>query len=190
MPPYPSLPLNLQPALRMPHTLCALSSLRALVTFLLRLPARAALKIALPLALPLALSLVPAVSHADTLHFNCRGWMPIYLGSWVPINPDPSDFDMLSIEVNEQTRMTSFVLTMIGRANFATKISEAHVKGAIAYKQLMVDDYVEFIDFMLNRGTGEVIITALEKAYRRPHTLFKGKCIEVKSPFSKSKSKF
>jgi len=86
--------------------------------------------------------------------------------------------------------MTSFVLTMIGRANFATKISEAHVKGAIAYKQLMVDDYVEFIDFMLNRGTGEITITALEKAYRRPHTLYKGRCTEVKSPFSKSKSNF
>ncbi len=134
--------------------------------------------------------LVPSTAHADTLHFHCRGWMPIYLGSWVPINPDPSDFDMLSIEVNEQTKMTSFVLTMIGRTSFATKISEAHIKGAIAYKQLMVDDMVEFIDFALNRGTGEVNITALEKAYRRPHTLFKGKCIEVKSPFSKSKSKF
>ncbi len=134
----------------------------------------------------LALMLAPA-AHAETLHFNCRGWMPIYLGSWVPINPDPSDFDMLSIEVNEQTKMTSFVLTMIGRANFATKISESHVKGAIAYKQLMVDDFVEYIDFTLNRGTGEIIITALEKAYRRPHTLYKGRCTEVKSPFSKSK---
>ncbi len=134
----------------------------------------------------LAWALSP-VAQADTLHFNCRGWMPIYLGSWVPINPDPSDFDMLSIEVNEQTKMTSFVLTMIGRANFATKISESHVKGAIAYKQLMVDDFIEYIDFMLNRGTGEIIITALEKAYRRPHTLYKGRCTEVKSPFSKSK---
>lgn len=143
---------------------------------------------ALLLALPLALA--PASAHADTLNYNCRGWMPIYLGSWVPINPDPSDFDMLRVEVNEQTKMTSFVLTMIGRASFATKISESHVKGAIPFKALMVDDMVEYIDFMLNRGTGEIIITALEKAYRRPHTLFKGKCIEVKSPFSKSKSGF
>ncbi len=134
----------------------------------------------------LAMTLTPA-AQADTLHFNCRGWMPIYLGSWVPVNPDPSDFDMLRIEVNEQTKMTSFVLTMIGRASFATKISESHVKGAIPYKQLMVDDFVEYIDFMLNRGTGEIIITALEKAYRRPHTLYKGRCTEVKSPFSKSK---
>jgi len=61
------------------------------------------------------------------------------------------------------------------------------VKGAIPYKQLMVDDMVEYIDFMLNRGTGEVIITALEKAYRRPHTLYKGKCIEVKSGFTRPK---
>ena len=142
------------------------------------------------LSLLLAMAVAPSAAQADTLHFNCRGWMPIYLGSWVPINPDPSDFDMLRVEVNEQTKMTSFVLTMIGRANFATKISDAHVKGAIAYRQLMVDDMVEYIDFMLNRGTGEIIITALEKAYRRPHTLFKGKCAEVKSPFSKAKSKF
>ncbi len=160
------------------------SALRALVRMLQR-PALHALA-----ASWMVLSLAPSVAQADTLHFHCRGWMPIYLGSWVPINPDPSDFDMLSIEVNQQTKMTSFVLTMIGRANFATKISEAHVKGAIAYKQLMVDDYVEFIDFMLNRGTGEITITALEKAYRRPHTLYKGRCTEVKSPFSKSKSNF
>jgi hypothetical protein len=141
-------------------------------------------------ALALVMSLAAPAVQADTLHFNCRGWMPIYLGSWVPINPDPSDFDMLRVEVNEQTKMTSFVLTMIGRASFATKVSESHVKGAIPYKQLMVDDMVEHIDFILNRGTGEIVITALEKAYRRPHTLFKGKCIEVKSPFSKAKSKF
>ena len=141
-------------------------------------------------ALALGLSLAAAPAQADTLNFNCRGWMPIYLGSWVPINPDPSDFDLLRVEVNEQTRMTSFVLTMIGRASFPTKITESQVKGAIPYKQLMVDDMVEHIDFILNRGTGEIIITALEKAYRRPHTLFKGKCIEVKSPFSKANSKF
>ena len=40
---------------------------------------------------------------ADTLRFNCRGYMPIYLGSWVPINPDPSDFDPLTIEIDEST---------------------------------------------------------------------------------------
>jgi len=133
-------------------------------------------------ALLLAVSTALAAPGNDTLRFACRGWMPIYLGSWVPINPDPSDFDTLTIEVNEATRMTSFVLTMIGRANFATKINESHVKGAIAYKQMMVDDFIEYIDFMLNRGTGEIIITALEKG-RRAHTLYRGKCASVKSSF-------
>jgi hypothetical protein len=133
-------------------------------------------------ALLLAVSTASAAPANDTLRFACRGWMPIYLGSWVPINPDPSDFDTLTIEVNEATRMTSFVLTMIGRANFATKINESHVKGAIAYKQMMVDDFIEYIDFMLNRGTGEIIITALEKG-RRAHTLYRGKCASVKSSF-------
>lgn len=118
----------------------------------------------------------------ETLRFACRGWMPIYLGSWVPINPDPSDMDSLTIEVNQATRMTSFVLTMIGRANFATKINESQIKGAIAFKQMMIDDFIEYIDFMLNRGTGEIIITALEKG-RRGHTLYRGKCVPVKSSF-------
>ena len=134
------------------------------------------------MALLLAVSAASAAPGNDTLRFACRGWMPIYLGSWVPINPDPSDFDTLTIEVNEATRMTSFVLTMIGRANFATKINESHVKGAIAFKQMMVDDFIEYIDFMLNRGTGEIIITALEKG-RRAHTLYRGKCASVKSSF-------
>jgi len=133
-------------------------------------------------ALLLGVSTASTAAGTDTLRFACRGWMPIYLGSWVPINPDPSDFDTLTIEVNEATRMTSFVLTMIGRANFATKINESHVKGAIAYKQMMVDDFIEYIDFMLNRGTGEIIITALEKG-RRAHTLYRGKCASVKSSF-------
>ena len=133
-------------------------------------------------ALLLGVSTASTAAGTDTLRFACRGWMPIYLGSWVPINPDPSDFDTLSVEVNEATRMTSFVLTMIGRANFATKINESHVKGAIAFKQMMVDDYIEYIDFMLNRGTGEIIITALEKG-RRGHTLYRGKCASVKSSF-------
>ena len=133
-------------------------------------------------ALLLGVSTASTAAGTDTLRFACRGWMPIYLGSWVPINPDPSDFDTLTIEVNEATRMTSFVLTMIGRANFATKINESHVKGAIAYKQMMVDDYIEYIDFMLNRGTGEIIITALEKG-RRGHTLYRGKCASIKSSF-------
>ena len=133
-------------------------------------------------ALLLGMSTATAAPGKDTLRFACRGWMPIYLGSWVPINPDPSDFDSLTVEVNEATRMTSFVLTMIGRANFATKINESQIKGAIAFKQMMVDDYIEYIDFMLNRGTGEIIITALGKG-RRGRTLYRGKCASVKSSF-------
>ncbi len=137
---------------------------------------------ALIAALLFGMSTAWAAPGNDTLRFACRGWMPIYLGSWVPINPDPSDFDTLTVEVNEATRMTTFVLTMIGRANFATKINESSVKGAIAFKQMMVDDFIEYIDFMLNRGTGEIIITALEKG-RRAHTLYRGKCASVKSSF-------
>ncbi len=171
------------PGLQIAATLRTNTAATVLRTTVLRFTA--ALRLAS--AVLLALALLPSPAQAETLRFNCRGWMPIYLGSWVPINPDPSDFDMLSIEVNEKTKMTSFVLTMIGRVNFATKIDEAQVKGAILYKQLMVDDMVEFIDFALNRGTGEINITALEKAYRRPHTLYKGKCIEVKNPFAKPK---
>ncbi len=132
--------------------------------------------------LALCLAGVCGGALADTLRFSCRGWAPIYLGSWAPVNPDTTDMDPLTIDVNESTRMTSFVLTMIGRTNFATKISESHVKGAIAYRQLMVDDMIEFIDFSLNRGTGEVIITALEKS-RRAHLLYKGRCQRVKMPF-------
>ncbi len=140
------------------------------------------IRFALLVTLLMACSAASAAQGADTLRFACRGWMPIYLGSWVPINPDPSDFDTLTVEVNEATRMTSFVLTMIGRANFATKINESQVKGAIAFKQMMVDDFIEYIDFMLNRGTGEIIITALEKG-KRAHTLYRGKCAAVKSSF-------
>lgn len=139
----------------------------------------------IPLLRCLLLLLMMSLSvsaRAETLRFNCRGYMPIYLGSWTPINPDPTEFDPLAIEVNDATRMTSFVLTMIGRTNFATKVSDAHVKGAIAYHQLMVDDMIEFIDFHLNRGTGEVNITALEKS-RRPHLLYRGRCVLYKPPF-------
>ncbi|MFM8463137.1 MAG: hypothetical protein ACKOA0_03410 [Burkholderiaceae bacterium] len=122
-------------------------------------------------------------AHATKLPFNCRGYMPIYLGSWVPINPDPSDFDPLTIEVDESTKMTGFTLTMIGRVSFATKVSEAHVKGAIAYKKLMIDDMIEFVDFHLNRGTGEVNITALQKSPRTGRMLYRGKCNLYKPPF-------
>ncbi len=135
-----------------------------------------------PWMMALLLTAACSVAQADTLRYQCRGWAPVYLGSWVAINPDTTDFDTLTIEVNQATRMTSFVLTMIGRTNFATKISESHVKGAIAYKQMMVDDMIEFIDFALNRGTGEVIITALEKS-RRAHLLYKGRCQLVKPAF-------
>lgn len=135
-----------------------------------------------PWMIALLLACTCGAAQADTLRYQCRGWAPVYLGSWAAINPDTTDFDTLTIEVNQATRMTSFVLTMIGRANFATKISESHVKGAIAYKQMMVDDMIEFIDFALNRGTGEVMITALEKS-RRAHLLYKGRCQLVKPAF-------
>ena len=135
------------------------------------------------LALLVALSFTGSYAHANKLLFNCRGYMPIYLGSWVPINPDPTEFDPLAIEIDESTKMTSFVLTMIGRVNFATKVSEAHVKGAIAYKKLMIDDMIEFIDFHLNRGTGEVNITALQKSPRKGRMLYRGKCNLYKPPF-------
>lgn len=143
--------------------------------------------IALSLRCLLLAVLACSSAHADALRkdalrYNCRGWMPIYLDSWVPINPEPSDFDPLTIEVNPSTGMTSFVLTMIGHANFATKISDAHVKGAIAFRKLMVDDMIEFIDFHLNRGTGELNITALEKS-RRAHALYRGRCQLYKSSF-------
>lgn len=130
-----------------------------------------------------ALCLTGSHAHASKLLFNCRGYMPIYLGSWVPINPDPTEFDPLAIEVDETTKMTSFVLTMVGRVNFATKVSEAHIKGAIAYKKLMIDDMIEFIDFHLNRGTGEVNITALQKSPRIGRMLYRGKCNLYKPPF-------
>lgn len=129
------------------------------------------------------LTAVGSNATAETLRFNCRGYMPIYLGSWVPINPDPSDFDPLTIEVDDSTKMTSFVLTMIGRVSFATKVSEAHVKGALAYRKLMIDDMIEFIDFHLNRGTGEVHITALQKSPRVGRMLYRGKCNLYKPPF-------
>lgn len=136
----------------------------------------------LRLLLLLLLPVITSLAQAETLRFACRGWMPIYQGSWVPVNPDPHDLDALSIEVNTATSMTSFVLTMIGRANFATKINESQIKGAIAYRRLMVDDLIEFIDFSLNRGTGELTITALEKG-RRAHPLFRGRCTPVKVGF-------
>ena len=135
------------------------------------------------LLLLVACTAMSSNAHATKLLFNCRGYMPIYLGSWVPINPDPSEFDPLTIEVDESTKMTGFTLTMIGRVSFATKVSEAHVKGAIAYKKLMIDDMIEFIDFHLNRGTGEVNITALQKSPRKGRMLYRGKCNLYKPPF-------
>jgi hypothetical protein len=47
----------------------------------------------------------------------------------------------------------------------------------------MIDDMIEFIDFNLNRGTGEVTITALQKSPRRGRMLYRGKCNLYKPPF-------
>ncbi len=121
-------------------------------------------------------------AQAASLRFSCRGWMPVYIDSWVPINPEPGEFDPLSLEVDESTGMTSFVLTTIGRASVATKISESQVKGTLAFRRIMVDEMIENIDFSFRRGTGEVMITALEKS-RRPHLLYRGRCHQHKSSF-------
>ncbi len=123
-----------------------------------------------------------ATAQAASLRFSCRGWMPVYIDSWVPMNPEPSDFDALSIEVDEGTGMTSFILTTIGRASFPTKVSASQVKGTLTFRRIMVDDMIESIDFSLKRGTGEVLITALEKS-RRPHLLYRGRCNQHKPAF-------
>ncbi len=134
------------------------------------------------LAIALLLAACCTSVQAASLRFSCRGWMPVYIDSWVPINPEPSEFDPLAIEVDEATGMTSFVLTTIGRASFATRVSETQVKGTLAFKRIMVDEMIEHVDFSLRRGTGEVLITALEKT-RRPHLLYRGRCNQHKLPF-------
>lgn len=133
-------------------------------------------------AIALWLGTCCASVQAAALRFSCRGWMPVYIDSWVPINPEPGEFDPLTIEVDEATGTTTFVLTTIGRASFATKISESQVKGTLAFRRIMVDEMIDNIDFSLRRGTGEVNITALEKS-RRPHLLYRGRCNQHKATF-------
>lgn len=128
------------------------------------------------------LAVCAGATQAASLRFSCRGWLPVYIDSWVPMNPEPSEFDPLTIEVDEATSMTSFVLTTIGRASFATKVSAAQIKGTLVFRRLMVDEMIEQIDFSLKRGSGEVLITALEKS-RRAHLLYRGRCNPHKAPF-------
>ena len=134
------------------------------------------------LLLTLLLAACGTTAQAASLRFSCRGWMPVYIDSWAPMNPEPGDLDPLTIEVDEATGMTSFVLTTIGRASFATKVSESQVKGTLAFRRIMVDEMIEHVDFSLKRGTGDVLITALEKS-RRSHLLYRGRCNQHKPPF-------
>ena len=118
--------------------------------------------------------------HAEPLRFVCRGWAPLYLSSWTPENPIPTDFDMMNLEADESTGMVRVDLAMVGRLLFAANISDYAVKAAIPYKRMMVDDYIDIIDFYYNRPSGEIIITAMEKKTRKGHPLFKGKCGRLK----------
>lgn len=119
-------------------------------------------------------------ASAEPLRFNCRGWAPLYLSSWKPENPDPTDFDMMTIETDDATGTTRFDLPLVGRMQFKASVSDYAVKASIPYKQMMMDDYIEIVDFYFNRPSGEIIITALEKKTRRGHPLFKGKCGRVR----------
>ena len=119
-------------------------------------------------------------ASAEPLRFNCRGWAPLYLSSWKPENPDPTDFDMMTIDTDDATGTTRFDLPLVGRMQFKASVSDYAVKASIPYKQMMMDDYIEIVDFYFNRPSGEIIITALEKKTRRGHPLFKGKCGRVR----------
>lgn len=101
--------------------------------------------------------------HAEPLRFICRGWAPLYLSSWTPENPIPTDFDMMNLEADESTGMVRVDLAMVGRLLFSASISDYAVKAAIPYKRMMVDDFIEIIDFYYNRPSGEIIVTAMEK---------------------------
>ncbi len=143
-------------------------------------PAETMKRPALLLALLLAAGCTTA--QAASLRFSCRGWMPVYIDSWLPMNPEPGEFDSLSIDVDEASGTTSFVLTTIGRVSFPTRITDSQVKGTLALRRIMVDEMIETVDFSLKRGTGEVVVTALEKS-RRPHLLYRGRCNQHKPAF-------
>lgn len=119
-------------------------------------------------------------AQAEPLKFVCRGWAPLYLSSWKPENPDPTDFDMMNIETDDATGMTRFDLPLVGRVIFKASVSDYAVKASIPYKQFMLDDFIEIIDFYYNRPSSEILITALEKKTRRGHPIFKGKCGRVR----------
>ena len=121
-----------------------------------------------------------STANAEPLRFICRGWAPLYLSSWKPENPDPTDFDMMTIDTDDETGTTRFDLPLVGRVQFKASVSDYAVKASIPYKQMMMDDYIEIVDFYFNRPSGEIIITALEKKTRRGHPLFKGKCGRVR----------
>ena len=136
----------------------------------------------IPLRATLVLLMLCAAAQAsaEPLRFICRGWAPLYLSSWKPENPDPTDFDMMTIETDDATGTTRFDLPLVGRMQFKASVSDYAVKASIPYKQMMMDDYIEIVDFYFNRPSGEIIITALEKKTRRGHPLFKGKCGRVR----------
>lgn len=119
-------------------------------------------------------------ANAEPLRFICRGWAPLYLSSWKPENPDPTDFDMMTIDTDDETGTTRFDLPLVGRVQFKASVSDYAVKASVPYKQMMMDDYIEIVDFYFNRASGQILITALEKKTRRGHPLFKGKCGRVK----------
>jgi hypothetical protein len=87
---------------------------------------------------------------------------------------------MMNLEADEATGMVRVDLAMVGRLLFTGSISDYAIKAAIPYKRMMVDDYIEIIDFYYNRPSGEILITALEKKTRKGHPLFKGKCGRLK----------
>ena len=89
-------------------------------------------------------------AQAEQLRFLCRGWAPLYLSSWRPENPDPTDFDMMTIDADDETGITRFDLPLVGRLQFKASISDYAVKASIPYKQMMMDDYIEIIDFYYN----------------------------------------
>jgi hypothetical protein len=97
------------------------------------------------------ISLCSVHLHAEPLRFVCRGWAPLYLSSWTPENPIPTDFDMMNLEADEATGMVRVDLAMVGRLLFTGSISDYAIKAAIPYRRMMVDDFIEIIDFYYNR---------------------------------------
>lgn len=144
----------------------------------MRIPVMRLTMLRLILVLFAALSALDA--QAAQLRFLCRGWAPLYLSSWRPENPDPTDFDMMTIDADDETGITRFDLPLVGRLQFKASVTDYAVKATIPYKQMMMDDYIDIIDFYYNRPSSEILITALEKKTRKGHPLFKGKCAKVR----------